>query len=95
MWGANLSVPLCIVALVSRYLTNKLMRRMPILCRSRLLCPKGDVPLWDYAELDRISPAYSPAKGRLHTCYSPVRRSPAGGAEAPPPLPLDLHVLSL
>ena len=23
--------------------------------------------------------------GRLHTCYSPVRRSPAGGAEAPPP----------
>ena len=33
--------------------------------------------------------------GRLHTCYSPVRRSPAGKAEASPPLPLDLHVLSL
>ena len=95
MWGTFLSEPLRIVALVSRYLTNQLMRRMPILCRSRLLCPEGDVPLWDYAELDRISPAYSPAKGRLHTCYSPVRRSPAGGAEAPPPLPLDLHVLSL
>ena len=30
MWGVNLSVPLCIVALVSRYLTNYLMERMPI-----------------------------------------------------------------
>ena len=33
--------------------------------------------------------------GRLHTCYSPVRRSPAGKTEVSPPLPLDLHVLSL
>ena len=33
--------------------------------------------------------------GRLHTCYSPVRRSPAGDGKPPPPLPLDLHVLSL
>ena len=33
--------------------------------------------------------------GRLHTCYSPVRRSPAGKTEVLPPLPLDLHVLSL
>ena len=32
---------------------------------------------------------------RLHTCYSPVRRSPAGESKLPPPLPLDLHVLSL
>ena len=30
MWGVNLSVPLCIVALVSRYLTNQLIQRMPI-----------------------------------------------------------------
>ena len=33
--------------------------------------------------------------GRLHTCYSPVRRSPAGESKLSPPLPLDLHVLSL
>ncbi len=33
--------------------------------------------------------------GRLHTCYSPVRRSPAGDGKPSPPLPLDLHVLSL
>ena len=31
VWGINLSVPLPIVALVSRYLTNQLMGRMPIL----------------------------------------------------------------
>ena len=48
-----------------------------------------------YAVLDRISPAYPPAAGRLHTCYSPVRRSPAGLHRCSPPLPLDLHVLSL
>ena len=31
----------------------------------------------------------------MHTCYSPVRRSPAGDGKPSPPLPLDLHVLSL
>ena len=54
-----------------------------------------DVSRGLYAVLVRISPGYPPAMGRLHTCYSPVRRSPAGKAEASPPLPLDLHVLSL
>ena len=29
-----------------------------------------------YAVLDGISSAYPPVMGRLHTCYSPVRRSP-------------------
>ncbi len=29
-----------------------------------------------YAVLVRISPGYPPLTGRLHTCYSPVRRSP-------------------
>ena len=33
--------------------------------------------------------------GRLHTCYSPVRRSPAADGKPSAPLPLDLHVLSL
>ncbi len=33
VWGITLSGPLNIVALVSRYLTNKLMLRMPIFNR--------------------------------------------------------------
>ena len=37
--------------------------------------------------LVRISPGYSPAGGRLHTCYSPVRRSPAGEASFAPAAP--------
>ena len=31
----------------------------------------------------------------MHTCYSPVRRSPAVVSKLTPPLPLDLHVLNL
>ena len=46
-----------------------------------------------YAVLDEISLDYPPVTGRLHTCYSPVRRSPAD--DCSPPLPLDLHVLRL
>ena len=48
-----------------------------------------------YAVLVRISPGYPTAMGRLHTCYSPVRRSPAVKSKLSTPLPLDLHVLSL
>ena len=46
-----------------------------------------------YAVLDGVSADYPPGKGRFHTCYSPVRRSPA--AYCYTPLPLDLHVSSL
>ena len=48
-----------------------------------------------YAVLVGISPGYPPVMGRLHTCYSPVRRSPAEISKLISPLPLDLHVLSL
>ena len=48
-----------------------------------------------YAVLDEISLDYPPVTGRLHTCYSPVRRSPAAFSKLTAPLPLDLHVLSL
>ena len=76
MWGAFLSEPLRIVDLVSRYLTNYLMRRMPIPVRlSPFLLP--GCPGRIYAELARLSPGCPPDRGRLHTCYSPVRRSPA------------------
>ena len=33
------------------------------------------------------SPGCPPGRGRLHTCYSPVRRSPAGRASSPPAAP--------
>ena len=40
-----------------------------------------------HAVLVRISPGYPPAEGRLHTCYSPVRRSPAEQASLLPAAP--------
>ena len=43
-----------------------------------------------YAVLARVSPGYPPLLGRLPTCYSPVRRSPAAEAA----FAHDLHVLS-
>ena len=95
MWGTFLSEPLRIVGLVGRYLTNYLMRRMPIRDRSRLLWPQRDVPSRHYAVLGGISPGYPSVTARLHTCYSPVRRSPAAESKLSAPLPLDLHVLSL
>ena len=46
-----------------------------------------------YAVLVRLSPGYPPLIGRLHTRYSPVRRSPSRYCYLM--MPLDLHVLSL
>nr|AOE11748.1 hypothetical protein [uncultured bacterium] len=47
MWGVTLSGPLPIVALVSRYLTNKLMGRMPISYRNSLITETCEsVILW-------------------------------------------------
>ena len=91
MWGTFLSEPLGIVGLVGRYPANFLMPRMPILCRY----PFPEIPcgISVYAVLVGISPGYPPAKGRLHTRYSPVRRSPTVYCYTS--LPLDLHVLSL
>ena len=57
--------------------------------------PASGCPLAVYAVLVGISPGYPPVAGRLHTCYSPVRRSPAKVSKLTSPLPLDLHVLSL
>ena len=45
----------------------------------------------DYGALIQVSLGYSPAIGRLHTRYAPVRRSQG----CKHPLPLDLHVLGL
>ena len=43
-----------------------------------------------YAVLAQVSLSYSPPKGKLPTCYSPVRRYTR---EPKSPFPLDLHVL--
>ncbi len=94
MWGAFLSEPLRIVATVGRYPAVKLMRRMPIPVRIAPFLPRG-CPLRMYAGLAHLSVGCPPDRGRFHTCYSPVRRSPAGEGKLAPPLPLDLHVLSL
>ena len=45
-------------------------------------CPRGI-----YAGLASLSEGCPPVEGRLHTCYSPVRRSPAGKASFPPAAP--------
>ena len=70
------------------------MRRMPIPVRPKPFLERGCPPPI-YAGLARLSPGCPPDRGRLHTCYSPVRRSPAEEAETSSPMPLDLHVLSL
>ena len=44
----------------------------------------GGCPPGIYAGLARLSAGCPPDRGRLHTCYSPVRRSPAGGAGSSP-----------
>ena len=46
-----------------------------------------------YEVLVRLSTGYPPVDGRLHTCYSPIRRSPPKYCYLV--LPLDLHVLGL
>ena len=92
MWGTFLSEPLSIVDLVSRYLTNYLMERMPIYQQLIFNKYSHAGPLF-YAVLVRLSPGYPPLIGRLHTRYSPVRRSPPMYCYIV--LPLDLHVLSL
>ena len=48
-----------------------------------------------YGVLIRLSPGYPPLMGKLHTRYSPVRRSPSLPCCHFRMLPLDLHVLSL
>ena len=95
VWLIILSDQLSVLGLVSYYLTNYLMERGLILKRQApervpifsLLCVQKRY----YLVLARVSSGYPKLKGRLPTCYSPVRRSSAGSTL--PLLPLDLHVL--
>ena len=83
MWGAFLSEPLRIVGTVGRHPAVCLMRRMPIPVRTSPFLP-GGCPPGIYAGSALLSKGCPPDRGRLHTCYSPVRHSPAGGASSSP-----------
>ena len=88
VWLAVLSDQLPIIALVSRYPTNQLIGRRPLLGRDCSLSSRPPVETRTYAELPAVSHGYPPPQGRLPTCYAPVRRAapPKGSA-------LDLHAL--
>jgi hypothetical protein len=73
VWLIILSDQLPVVALVSRYLANKLIGRRPLPERIAPLAPKPG-SLGPYAVLARVSASYPPLWGRLPTCYSTVRR---------------------
>ncbi len=77
MWLVVLSNQLPIAALVGRYPTNKLMGHELILRRQLAsrghLSSKHHAALGAYPVLAAVSPCCSEPKGRLPTCYSPVR----------------------
>ena len=90
MWPVALSGRLPVVALVGHYPTNKLIGREPIPDRKTFHQPSCEG--WSYPVLDPVSQAYPEIRGRLLTCYSPVRHSSTQSklrASA-----FDLHVLS-
>ena len=89
VWPVTLSGRLPVKALVGHYPTNKLIGREHIPHRKNFP-PPHHAGKWSYPVLATLSGSYPKVKGRLLTCYSPVRRSstPEGA------FPLDLHVLS-
>ena len=74
VWPVALSGRLPVIALVGHHPTNKLIGREPIPNQKKPFhtppCDEASHPV-----LDRVSPAYPRVRGRLLTCYSPVRRS--------------------
>jgi hypothetical protein len=76
VWPVALSGRLPVIALVGRHPTNKLIGREPIPDRKENQpfhphpCEQESYPV-----LDPVSRAYPRVRGRLLTCYSPVRRS--------------------
>src|SRR6185295_9377546 len=81
VWLIVLSDQLPIVALVSRYLTNKLMGRGPISKRGpKLPLLVTLIERRPHPVLARVSPGCPGLRGRLPTCYSPVRGLAPGQA---------------
>ena len=74
VWRFSLSAPLNIIALVGHYPTNKLILRTPIL--NRWIAPPFNITsceITSYPVLATVSRSYPSFKGRLSTCYSPIR----------------------
>ena len=87
MWLDVLSDQLLIVALVSFYPTNQLIRYQPLLSREALRSPT--FTLGSYAVLADLSTSYPPQQDTFRYITHPfaTRRQ-----EQAPPLPFDLHV---
>ena len=90
VWPVALSGRLPIVALVGHYPTNKLMGRRPIHERVKPF-PLQTAIGRAYPVLPPISGGYPGLKGRLPTCYAPVRRFQASRSRLSS---LDSHSLS-
>lgn len=75
VWPITLSGRLLIVALVSHYLTNKLISRRLLYMRYRNTFIIYSPLYITYPALPNVSTGYSSHIGRLPTCYSPVRHS--------------------
>jgi hypothetical protein len=90
VWPVALSGRLPVVALVGHYPTNKLIGREPIPDRKTFHHPT--CVRWSYPVLDPVSQAYPEIRGRLLTCYSPVRHSSTNSKLSASAF--DLHVLS-
>ena len=94
VWLVVLSDQLRIIALVGRYLTNKLMGRRFIFRRQ--LPRRGHLSRQDpeisptYAVLAILSDCCPPPEGRLPTCYAPVRHFTSRPKSTSS---FDLHVL--
>ena len=78
VWLVALSRQLPVIALVGRYPANKLIGRDPLLKRLNV-CSSKDALGRDHRVLALVSQRYPRLKGRLVTCYSPVRRSVTAG----------------
>ncbi len=90
--GVTLSGRLPVTALVSRYLTNKLIGPGPLLMRQvpkdPRLSPSGHAASWLHSVLAAVSSCYPQHEGRLSRHYSPLRHS----TQAPKgPFSFDLH----
>ena len=75
VWLIVLSDQLPVVALVSRYLTNKLIGRETI-PKQRTISSSSHATRRGYSVLIRVSPGYPDLRGRFLTCYAPVRHCP-------------------
>ena len=88
VWPVTLSGRLPVEAMVGHYPTIKLIGREHIPGRKTFHTTPCEA--MSYPVLITVSGGYPKAKGRLLTCYSPVRRSSTTEVA----FPLDLHVLS-